>query len=569
MKNHFRRDSCIVFIVSFFLFFGGTQNRPLSTPDEGRYMEIPREMAVTGSLITPRLNGVKYFEKPPFFYWIQASIIKVFGVKEWSGRLLPALAGALGVFFTFFLAFHLFNRRTALLSALILSTSSLYFIMSHIIILDGLFSSLVYGCFTFFIIGIQAPPGPKRKKMALLTATFLALSVLTKGIVAVALFGIVLLIWFSIHRKTIKLLPLYWVSALLLFLAVIMPWHILVQLKNPEFFDFYIIKEHFMRFTTKTHNRYQPFYFFIPVLVFGLFPWCGNLLTLMIRSVTIRNFIKSTDRVNLSYLLVWFLAIFIFFSLSSSKLITYILPIMAPLSVLMAYGINRIGDLKLSFKPEIIAYCLFFTAVIIFYYLKKEDIPSEDLALYTHKIQALIFLCWASVLLPLPLYYLKGAKVVFGALLVLTLSQYSVMIWAARSGDSSSVKTTYDYIDQNLGKDIKYISYHHYHQDLPVYTQNLVPIVGGLGELEFGHTQENHATKLSEENFWKRWFSDEKICAITWKQGGYDLFKKSLKNHMHIRDKKYLRSSHQIPFEIRLKRKVPAFCNISLLEKIN
>ena len=565
MQSPFLKDSLAIVIFSFLIFYIGAPQRPFSTPDEGRYMEIPREMAANNSFITPRLNGVKYFEKPPLLYWLQAGIIKVFGVNEWSGRIIPALAGALGAFFAYFLAFNLFNRSTALLAAVILSTSALYFILSHIIITDGLFSTLVNGALSFFIVGVNKPPGAYRKKMAVLASACLAFAVLTKGLVACILFSGISLFWFMICRKKIKLLPLHIFLSLSIFLLIVMPWHILVQLKNPEFFDFYFIKEHFQRFTTTTHNRYQPFYFFLPVIIFGLFPWFGALVTGLIRSLLNKSLIKNDHKCTIVFLGVWGIFPTLFFSISSSKLITYVLPVITPLSILIAYTIQRTKDLNLSFKPDVLSYSIFFICVLIFYEFKKSDIPINDFLEYRDKIQFLKILFWLSVLLPLPLYKLKGSKTTFYIILTLTLLQYSVMVWATLYNDSSSVKSTYEHIEKNLGAHKKQlISYYHYHQDLPVYAQKLIPIVGGLGEMEFGHQQEQHPTKLSDADFWQLWFSEQYVCAFAWKQQGYNQFKKSLA--LKQRHFKLLRDGQRKPYEIRIKTKIPTFCNASPLE---
>ncbi|MAP24036.1 MAG: hypothetical protein CMM87_00695 [Rickettsiales bacterium] len=564
MHSHFLKDSLVIIFLSFLLFYIGAPQRPFSTPDEGRYMEIPREMAANNSFITPRLNGVKYFEKPPLLYWLQAGMIKAFGAHEWSGRIIPALAGALGVFFAYFLALNLFNRPTALLAAIILSTSALYFILSHIIITDGLFSTLVNGALSFFIVGMHKRPGERRRRMAILAAACLALAVLTKGLVACILFSAISLIWFMLCRKKIRLLPLYIPLTLSIFLLIVMPWHILVQLKNPEFFDFYIIKEHFQRFATKTHNRYQPFYFFLPVIIFGLFPWFGALITGLIRSILNKELIKKDHKCTIVFLLVWSIFPTLLFSISSSKLITYVLPVITPLSVLIAYSIKRTKDLNLSYKPEVLSYSVFFICVLIFYEFKKSDIPINDFLEYHDKIQFLKILFWLSVLLPLPLYKLKGSKITLYIILTLTVLQYSVMVWATLYNDSSSVKSTYKHIEKNIGAHkIHLISYYHYHQDLPVYAQRLIPIVGGLGEMEFGHQQEQHPIKLSDADFWQLWFSDQYVCAFAWKQQGYNKFKKSLSlKQKHF---KPLRDEQINPYEVRIRTKLPTFCNVSPL----
>src|SRR5437667_1966059 len=111
------RDLLVLTLLlgSFFGFKLG--ERALWSPDEGRYSEITREMVVTGDYITPRLDGIKFFEKPPLFYWLQSASIKAFGLNEWSLRLWPAMFALLGCLAVYAGGRKLFGRRTALLAS--------------------------------------------------------------------------------------------------------------------------------------------------------------------------------------------------------------------------------------------------------------------------------------------------------------------------------------------------------------------------------------------------------------------------------------------------------------------
>ena len=106
-----------IFSVAFFQFLG---RLPLIETDEARYMEIPREMIERGDFITPTLNYVKYFEKPPLHYWLNALSIKIFGETEFAARFGGALWGVLGILLVYHIGRKLFGRRQAILSALVL-----------------------------------------------------------------------------------------------------------------------------------------------------------------------------------------------------------------------------------------------------------------------------------------------------------------------------------------------------------------------------------------------------------------------------------------------------------------
>src|SRR5437773_5352564 len=137
------RDLLVLTLLlgSFFGFKLG--ERALWSPDEGRYSEIAREMVVTGDYITPRFDGIKFFEKPPLFYWLQSASIKAFGLNEWSLRLWPAMFALLGCLAVYAGGRKLFGRRTALLACVVLATSGLYYAMSRVSDLDMGLSALL------------------------------------------------------------------------------------------------------------------------------------------------------------------------------------------------------------------------------------------------------------------------------------------------------------------------------------------------------------------------------------------------------------------------------------------
>src|SRR5574337_68433 len=130
------RDLVLLTVLIGALFGIMLGNRPLSVPDEGRYVEIPREMATTGDYLTPRLNGIKYFEKPVLFYWLEAFSIRLFGLDESGLRLWPALFALFGCLAVYAAGKRLFGRRAGFLAAIVLSTSVLYYALSRVIILD-------------------------------------------------------------------------------------------------------------------------------------------------------------------------------------------------------------------------------------------------------------------------------------------------------------------------------------------------------------------------------------------------------------------------------------------------
>ncbi len=321
----------LLFAPIYFLFLG---NRPFATPDEARYVEIPREMLATGDWITPRLNGVKYFEKPPLLYWIEAAFQYAFGLKEWVMRLPIVLFGLTGILSTYAFGQRVFNRQVALYSAFILGSSCIYFVMSRLIILDMAVSLFVTLSLFCFYIAQQETTGEKRRIFYALFTVFCALGVLTKGIMALAVPGVVIILWATYSRRWRAIFPAYLPSNLILFLAIAAPWHILASLKTPEFAYKYFIVEHVLRYATKIHLRHQPVWFFIPIIIGGFIPWSALFIPAFAKA-----FRERYMHVN-AFLLIWAAFVFVFFSISQSKLIPYILPLFPPIALLLGNEIH-------------------------------------------------------------------------------------------------------------------------------------------------------------------------------------------------------------------------------------
>lgn len=316
------------------VWFSNLQYRHLLKADEGRYAEISREMAASADWVTPRLNGIKYFEKPPLQYWTTAAAYKVFGEHEWTARLWTALTGWLGVLLAFFTARRLWGEEAGLYAALVLGSSALYVMVGHVNALDmGLTFFMSLALSGFLLSQSRADDVPYRRRWMLVAWAGAALAVLSKGLIGLVLPGAVLVIYSLWARdwgiwKRLHLLP-----GIALFLLIAAPWFVAVSLANPEFARFFFVHEHFERFLTKVHGRYQPWYDFIPILLGGMLPWLVALFPALARAWAgdcgQRGFRPR------HFLLVWAAVIFLFFSASSSKLPAYILPVFSALALLI------------------------------------------------------------------------------------------------------------------------------------------------------------------------------------------------------------------------------------------
>ena len=328
----------IVMGIPFFQFLG---RLPLIDPDEGRYAEIPREMLEKGDLITPTLNYVKYFEKPPLLYWLNVVSIKLFGQTEFAARLPAALSGLLTILITYVIARKLYERRTALISALILGTSVGFVLQSRIILTDMLLTCCLTAALGAFIVAAQRGGHRGSATKWYLFYLSCALAVLAKGLVGIV-FPCGIIFFFLLLGQRWKLLAqMHLVRGLLLFLAVAAPWFVVVSLRNPGFARFFFIHEHFERFTSTVHGRYQPFWFFVPVLLATMLPWSFFIPGALVRAWRDRHHEETQAGL---FLVLWTAVIFLFFSKSNSKLIPYILPIFPPLAILVGHRISDLLD---------------------------------------------------------------------------------------------------------------------------------------------------------------------------------------------------------------------------------
>ena len=322
--------------IPFLQFLGGL---PLIDPDEGRYAEIPREMLERGDWITPTLNYVKYFEKPPLLYWANAISLKLFGLNEFAARLPSALAGLMTVLATYLVALRLYGRRTALLAAAILGTSAGFVLQSRIILTDMLLTFWLTAALGSFIVAAQRETRREPSRLWHLFYFSCAMAVLTKGLIGMVFPGGIAFFYLLCTGRWRLLGRMRLASGLALFLAVTVPWFVAVSLRNPEFARFFFIHEHFERFTSKVHGRYQPFWFFVPVLAATMLPWSFFIPGAIGKALRERRHEGGTAGL---FLLIWTFLIFLFFSKSSSKLIPYILPIFPPLAILVAHRLRGI-----------------------------------------------------------------------------------------------------------------------------------------------------------------------------------------------------------------------------------
>src|SRR5262245_22324068 len=305
--------------------------RPLYKPDEARYGEIARAMAQSGDWVTPRLNGFKYFEKPPLQYWASAAALKLFGEHDWTIRLWTGLAALFGVALTFHATRLLFGPAAGALAAAVLVGCPLYVMLGQVSTLDmGLTVLLSAAVFAFALA--QSADGERRRRRWMLWAwAACALAVLSKGLIGIVLPAATVALYALLRRDWTLLRRLELARGSALFLAISAPWFVAVSLRNPEFAHFFFVQEHWQRFTTTMHHRAHPAWYFLPILVGGVAPFLLAVLPAWARAA---RGLRSASFSPELFLGLWALVVFCFFSLSGSKLPPYILPMFPALAAL-------------------------------------------------------------------------------------------------------------------------------------------------------------------------------------------------------------------------------------------
>jgi len=500
------RDLLVLAMVLAVWFGYELNSRSLWDPDEGRYSEIPREMVASGDYITPRLNGVKYFEKPVLFYWMQAGAIKLFGVSEWSLRLWSALLAVLGCLAVYYAGYRLFGRRTGLFAAAILATSVWYDLLGSAITLDMAVTAFLTLALLAFLLGTRAPPGVERRLWLYAFYVLTAAATLTKGLIGIVIPGMVIVAWLALTRQWSLLRNLYLPSGTILFFAIAAPWHVLVSLANPEFPWFYFVHEHFARFLTTVHHRSEPIWFFVPVLLVGMFPWSMFFIEAVRRGLRDSKPNQQTSS-DTWFLVLWAGLVFAFFSLSGSKLATYILPAMPPLAILCGRYFAGVWERSVKRTANypywlmLAAALLTGPALILARWFVNGNQKIVDIYNMIGPDLYLTVACGvvlASV--PFVLKRSRGNRHGIVALLFTTaLMVLSFDLVFDKVDVTRTVKPLAMEINRVARPGDEVVSYLDYFQDLPDYLGHTVTVAGWKGELEFGTEQEDTSGWMIDE----------------------------------------------------------------------
>jgi 4-amino-4-deoxy-L-arabinose transferase-like glycosyltransferase len=523
-------------LAVYFAFHLGA--RALWSPVEGRYAEVAREMVVSGDYVTPRLNGVKYFEKPPLFYWLEALSIKLFGLREWSLRLWPALFAVLGCLAVYGTGWQLFGARAGLLAAGVLATSPLYYALGRVVAVDMTFAYFLSAGLLVFLTAVRRPPGRERRRRMWVFYTAAALATLTKGLLGIVLPVLVIGSWIAVSGQWRILKQVHLLSGIALFALIAAPWHIIVAARNPDFANFYFIHEHFGRYLTAEEGGLAQAWIYIPVLLVGMFPW------IVFAPQSFRDSLdfirrRRRDHQEELFLSLWAIMMFLFFSSAGSRLFTYVLPIFPAVALIVGRIFSQWWE-ELS-RPG--RYCVWIAAAAMLLIVAAGlSAPQHGLERYSN---------WPSLgpprddtTVPLleggrvtdvqalrPYLYREAAILIVGAAALLVFARRrdvrgvfialaattALFLTVVDSGfplldDRRSVKKLALSLKPQLAAGDEVAAYHAYYQDLPVYLERLVTVVSWSGELEFGvRVEDASAWMIDDAEFRRRWAAGRPI----------------------------------------------------------
>ena len=376
-------------IAAFYLF--GLGALPLVGPDEPRYAEVAREMFARHDLITPTLGGLPWLEKPALLYWLMMASYRVLGVNEYAARLGPAICGLVTAIFVFWLGKIVAQTRSTpgrenaahlgQWSALVFLSSFGAIAFSRAASFDIVLTMTLTGALCcFFVWQIANANGQNKPSVLAAFYFFVGLSLLAKGLVGIVLPAGIILVYFALRRewpnKTF-FLSLLWGLPIALIVAA--AWYGPMLYRHGWIFiDQFIVQHHFKRFLSNKYHHPQPFYFYVPTILWLAGPWTLLFVAGFVSSL--RTWHQSNERRTLAYLtLAWVMVPLLFFSLSEAKLPGYILPVLPACAMLAGNEVARIPRLDRSSKLLQVTGVLFLAVALAgsWYMVRRLGLPTR------------------------------------------------------------------------------------------------------------------------------------------------------------------------------------------------
>jgi 4-amino-4-deoxy-L-arabinose transferase-like glycosyltransferase len=494
MPQSLTRQFFLLCAVAACMFFAGLGRLPLTEPDEGRNAEVAREMLDSGDWVTPHYNTLTCLDKPAAFFWLVAASFRAFGLSEWAARLPSALMALATSLLVWFLGRRMFGDRTGLRAGLIWITSPLVIIFARTVIFDMPLTFFVtLAMATYWLAEVEDFKNPWRD--AIFFAA-MGIAAITKGPVGFLLPLLSISGYLALRGRLRDMRKLRWGLGVPVFLAAALPWFVAVSVRNPDFPKYAFWQESLLRFATGHARRPGGPLYYVPVFLAGFLPWSFFLLFAGWNRLRTWRVLRREDRKPHLFLLTWGAVIFVFFSISRSKLPGYFLPATIPLSLLMAQVWAELDAPVLARRPDWLT-AGFATLVGLGLLMSL----SSQL-LHSHSLQSLAMKKLPAELMPLVKQALVFAGLMVACLGVLgrnlsgrlrasTLSNVSFAILALTTplliarwakpleiyAASSSSRQLAQTILQSPEKDLPVYGYYYFRSSLPFYLRRPVGLV--------------------------------------------------------------------------------------------
>jgi 4-amino-4-deoxy-L-arabinose transferase-like glycosyltransferase len=505
----------LLFAACAVIWLIGLGFRGLFNPDEGRYAEIPREMLASGDWVIPHLNGLVYIEKPPLQYWATALSEATFGQNPWAARLYTGLCALATVYALWAMVRREWEAQAAARAAIMLGSSLLFVLLGHQLLLD---MSLTLFMTLTFVGFCNAQRAERWRGWMLFSWAGIAGAFMTKGLIAGVVPLCTLIVYSALQRDLMPWRRLLLGRGAMLFLVLCLPWLVLIQQRLPQFFQFFFVREHFQRFLTRIEDRYQPWWFFIPILLAGILPWIVPAL----RSLhgDWRATVSRPGFDGRRFAWVWCVVIFVFFSASDSKLLSYILPMFPALALLMATAPTpRLNaDLRITgVGMAAVGVALLAAALLWSPMLHAPSLYDPLTAPYFIRIQpALLLMGACSLGGGIAAWRVRSdALQPTLAIGVGGFATWAAALWAAAIvAPMYSGAALYEQLPDSLRAGVPVYSVRTYDQSLTFYLRHPVMLVEYRGELDFGQTLEPGKSIATLADFLPRWRDSPQALAV-------------------------------------------------------
>ncbi|MCX8027786.1 MAG: glycosyltransferase family 39 protein [Thermodesulfovibrionales bacterium] len=314
--------------------------------DEAVFSQASKEMLLSGDFINPTYNGINRYDKPILIYWLMSLSYSIFGINEFSARLPSAIAAVVLSLVLFLFMKKQVDEKSGIYAIITFSFSTYFFVYSRAAVTDMLLTLFI----TLALLSFYSNRGMKG---IVCFHLFCALAFLTKGLVGVVFPYGVCIVYILVTRQWDRLRFLFNPIGILVFFVIAMPWYVAQYKRNGmEFIEQFFLKHHFQRYTDVISGHKGPFYYYFVCLLIGMLPWVVFL------PVGIRH--GLVDKKGLSgFALIWFVFVFVFFSLSTTKLPNYILPSIPAAVMLISISMK-------NYQGQMIRYILLSGAIISF-----------------------------------------------------------------------------------------------------------------------------------------------------------------------------------------------------------